>query len=108
MNFKDLEGLSAKEVLPGFVGKFIHTERMTLAFWNIKAGSILPEHSHVHEQVANLTEGSFELTVDGYTKILAPGQVAVIPSGSIHSGKALSDCLILDVFTPVRDDYKFV
>lgn len=107
MHFKELENLAAREILPGFFGKFIHTENMTLAFWEIKSGSQLPEHSHKHEQVANLTEGKFELTIDGKTKILEPGQIAVIPSNSIHSGKALTDCKILDIFSPVRVDYKF-
>lgn len=106
MHFKNIDDLPEKEILPGFYGKFIHTEKLTLAFWRIKSGSILPEHSHIHEQVATLSEGSFELTIEDITQILTPGQIAVIPSGAIHSGKALSDCSILDIFTPVREDYK--
>jgi quercetin dioxygenase-like cupin family protein len=106
MFFKELEAFPVKEVLPGFFGKFIHTENMTLAFWKISSGSILPEHSHIHEQVANITEGKFELTIEGTTRILIPGHIAIIPSGSKHSGKALTDCSILDVFTPKREDYQ--
>ncbi|MDQ3394136.1 MAG: cupin domain-containing protein [Bacteroidota bacterium] len=108
MNFEELETLQAKELLPGFFGKFIHTKSMTLAYWEIMPGSLLPEHSHVHEQVANLLEGSFEITIDGITKVLEPGQIAIIPSWANHSGKALSACKILDVFSPVREEYKVI
>ena len=34
------------------------------------------------------------------------GEVAVIPSGAVHSGRALTQCRFLDVFHPVREDYK--
>ncbi len=78
---------------------------MTFAYWNIKSGSELPEHSHVHEQVANVTEGTFELTIAGETKSVGPGEVTVIPSNVVHSGVAITDCKILDVFCPVREDY---
>jgi len=56
--------------------------------------------------VANIIEGEFELTIDNETKILKPGDVAVIPSNAVHSGKAITDCRILDVFYPVREDYR--
>ncbi len=51
-------------------------------------------------------EGSFELTVAGETQVLEPGSVAVIPGNAPHSGKALTECRILDVFQPPRDDYR--
>jgi quercetin dioxygenase-like cupin family protein len=106
MNFKQLEEIEAREIMPGFWGKFIHTDKITLAFWDIKEGSPLPEHSHFHEQTAYILEGEFELTINDHTKTLTPGMVAVIPSGAVHSGKAKTDSKILDIFSPVREDYK--
>ncbi len=101
-----LNAVSSYEFIPGFHGKMIHTERMTLAFWEIEAGANLPEHSHPHEQVANVLEGRFELTIHGETHVLEPGMVAVIPSDAVHSGRAITSCRILDVFQPVREDYR--
>lgn len=66
----------------------------------------MPEHSHPHEQVANLIAGKFEMTVAGETRTIEPGMVAVIPSEAKHSGRALTDCYILDVFYPIREDYR--
>ena len=93
-------------MFPGYTGRFIHTENMTFAFWEVKAGSRVPEHSHIHEQVAHIIEGTFELTVDGNPLLLEPGKVAVIPSNVKHSGLAITDCVLIDVFSPVREDYK--
>lgn len=106
MYLKDLSDIPAKEMFPGYTGRFIHTNNMTFAFWEVKAGSKVPEHAHMHEQVAHLIEGAFELTVDGNPIELEPGKVVVIPSNVKHSGIAITDCKLLDVFSPVREDYR--
>jgi len=76
-----------------------------MAFWNIKAGSPLPEHRHGQEQIMTLTDGLFELIVDGERHLLKSGDVFIIPSDALHSGKAISNCTVIDVFNPVREDY---
>ncbi|MCP5051647.1 MAG: cupin domain-containing protein [bacterium] len=106
MAFIQLTEVEEKEILPGFKARFVHTEHMTFAYWTITAGAALPEHSHHHEQVATMMEGEFELTIDGTPRIMKPGEVAVIPGNALHSGKAITDCKILDVFYPIREDYK--
>ena len=106
MAFIDLNDLEEKELVPGFHVHFVHSENMTFAYWTIEAGAALPDHSHPHEQVANVTDGEFELNVGGEARVMTPGKVAVIPGGVPHSGKAITDCKIIDVFYPVREDYK--
>jgi quercetin dioxygenase-like cupin family protein len=101
-----LESIQQKEVVPGFFARFIHTENMTFAYWNITAGDSIFEHSHIHEQVVNGLEGKFELIVNGDPVIVEPGTVVVIPSNVKHSGMAITDCKLLDVFYPVREDYR--
>jgi len=94
------------EITRGFTARMIHTDNMTLAFVDVDAGAELPEHAHIHEQVTNLLEGSFELVLGGQVMLLEPGQVVVIPSNVPHSGRALTACRILDVFQPVREDFR--
>ncbi|TRX58810.1 cupin domain-containing protein [Fulvivirga sp. M361] len=106
MNHKSLKDIDSKELLPGFHGKFIHSENMTFAYWDIQAGSALPEHHHEHEQVANILEGEFEFIINGEITRCKTGDVVVLPSNTPHAGKALTYCRILDVFNPVREDYQ--
>jgi quercetin dioxygenase-like cupin family protein len=64
MQYLDLDEIEEKELVAGFKARFVHSENMTLSYWNIEAGAQLPEHSHPHEQVTNVLEVKFELTVD--------------------------------------------
>ena len=106
MTFLNLGDIPEREIVPGYKAKFVHTDGMTLAFWEVEAGAALPEHSHPHEQIANVLEGEFELTVAGESRVLTPGQVAVIPGNIPHSGRAITNCRLLDAFQPARDDYR--
>jgi len=101
-----LASVESKEIIPGFVGRFIHSQSMTMAYWKIEKDASLPDHSHFHEQVVNMLVGEFELTLDGIPHLLKPGDVLVIPSNVPHRGKAITECEILDVFSPSRDDYR--
>jgi len=104
--FTNLKELDQKEPVAGFKARFVHTEHMTLAYWDIQAGAVLPEHAHVHEQVTTMLEGQFELTVNAEPKSLGLNDIVIIPSNVRHKGRALTDCRILDVFYPVRTDYQ--
>jgi quercetin dioxygenase-like cupin family protein len=101
-----LSDLTQKEILKGFHARMVHTDKMTLSFVEVKAGATLPEHHHMHEQVTHLMEGSFELVLDGKSVVLNPGDVIVIPSNVKHAGRALEHSKLLDVFNPVREDYR--
>ncbi len=102
----DLKSLEQKQIFTGYRGRVIHSENMTFVHWSIVAGSRVPNHSHPHEQVVHVIEGDFELTVGNETELLKPQSVVIIPPNALHSGKALTDCRILDVFYPVREDYR--
>ncbi len=94
------------EISKGFIARMIHTDNLTLAYVDVGEGADLPEHAHIHEQVLNMLEGRFELTVNGVPHILEAGDVFAIPSNVPHSGRALTKCRILDVFNPVREDFR--
>lgn len=106
MSFIIPEEIPEKEVAPGFHCHMIHTERVTVMHVTVEAGAVLPEHQHPHEQITNLIEGQFEMTVGGTTKLCQSGEVILIPSNVPHSAKALTSCRIIDVFQPPRVDYQ--
>jgi len=107
MPFVELDRLATKEIIKGYHGKAIHTGTATYMYWTVEEGAAIPEHSHMHEQVAHVLKGKFELTVNGEARVLEPGIVAVIPPQVKHGGKAVTPCELLDVFIPEREDYKF-
>jgi quercetin dioxygenase-like cupin family protein len=104
--FRSFDDIHTKEVAPGFFSKLIHTENNTLNFIEVKAGNTVSLHKHVHEQCSFVIEGEFEMTIEGETRVLRPNTFAVIPPNALHSGTAVTDCKILDVFSPVREDYR--
>ena len=106
MYFFDLENIEIKEPVKGYKGKFIHSENQTIAVWDVDEGAVLPEHSHPHEQISTVVEGEFELTRNGEARKVDNNSVAVIPSNVPHSCVAITKCKIIDVFYPLREEYK--
>ncbi len=106
MSFVNLLAMEEKEIIPGFKAVFTHTDHMTQAHWTIEKDAVLPEHSHHHEQISTIMEGTFEMTMDGETQICEAGSAAVIPANLVHGGKAVTACKIIDAFYPVREDFK--
>ena len=104
--FQNFDGVPVKEIAPGFHCKLIHTENNTINFLEVKAGSNLPLHKHPHEQSSFVLAGQFEMTVNGETKVLTANDYVVIPGGIEHGGRAITDCKLIDVFSPVREDYR--
>lgn len=101
-----ISDIKKRELAKGIVGRYFHSESTTIGFVEIDKGSILPEHSHFHEQTTLVTEGKLEMTIDGVAHVLSPGSILRIPSNAVHSAFALTDCKVTDVFCPVREDYK--
>lgn len=104
--FQKFTDIPFKEIAPGFVCKLIHTQNNTINFLEIKEGSLLPMHSHPHEQSSFVLEGEFEMTVGEETKVLTENDFVVIPCHVPHCGRAITHCRLLDVFSPVREDYR--
>jgi len=102
----DMAGIEAFTGRPGFTGKFVHSEGMTLAHWEIKGGTELTEHSHPHEQITLLLSGKMELRSGNQVAILTPGQGLVFAGGEAHGGFAHEDTVVVDIFCPVREDFK--
>lgn len=101
-----LELLPVREIFPGFRARVVHSERTSQSWVEIDAGAPFAEHHHPHEQIVNVLEGELELVVDGVTHRLRPGQVFVIPPNVPHRGRAITACRVLDIFAPVRNDYR--
>ena len=102
----NIDSLEIHELIDGFEARFVHAEKLTLIYWEIKAGLPFPLHQHTHEQTSFIIEGELEAEINGKIKKLKPGDFWVISPHTVHGGKALTDAKLVDVFYPIREDYK--
>lgn len=72
---------------------------------HFREGGVGSPHSHVHEQISYVARGSFRATVNGEEKILRPGDSFYAGKNVVHGLTALEDSVIVDVFTPIREDF---
>lgn len=92
--------------LPGIARKTLcHGERTLLTEFRLERGSILPQHSHPHEQTGYLVSGRMRLKIAGTEHEVGAGDGWCIPSGVEHSATILDDSVAIEVFSPVRADY---
>ncbi|HUS75494.1 MAG TPA: cupin domain-containing protein [Methanothrix sp.] len=65
-------------------------------------------HSHPHDQAGYVVLGKIRITVDGKSCDLGPGDSYSAPSGILHSAIALEASVVVDTFSPPRDDYRAI
>lgn len=78
---------------------------LMLVAFRFKAGAVGALHSHPHVQASFVAEGSFDVTIDGSTTRLARGATFIVASNRVHGVVAIEDGLLIDAFTPQRDDF---
>ena len=106
MGLVNVPDIPELQVAPGIIARAITTQTVTVLHVKISAEAVLPEHSHHNEQILNVIDGELELEVDGKQYELGPGTSFAIPPNIVHSGRALSDCVVIDVFHPAREDFR--
>lgn len=62
-------------------------------------------HSHPHVQSTYVESGRYRFTIDGRDFEIGPGDAFVIPSGATHGCLCLKAGVLIDSFTPRRDDF---
>ncbi|MDX2192396.1 MAG: cupin domain-containing protein [Gemmatimonadales bacterium] len=102
----DIATVPEREIWPGYHARPIHGDALSLMRVRIEAGAPLPRHQHHHEQATTVLTGRLRLVVNGETVELGPGMTAFIPANMPHEGIALEATDVLDVFTPVREDFR--
>ncbi len=94
------------EMLPGLVRRtLVWGEKMMLCEFTAEAGVEIPLHSHPHEQVGFVQSGQVEFTVAGEIWIANPGDAYAIPGGVEHAAKFLERTILLELFSPPREEY---
>lgn len=94
---KALDGVNYKTLSYG--------SKTSLSEFKLEEGSIVPNHKHPHEQTGYMISGRMIFTIDGERFSAEPGDSWCIPGNVEHSVEVLEDSMVIEVFSPVREDY---
>jgi len=99
--------VEAVEMLPGAWRRTLnYGERLMVVQATLEEGTVVPVHSHPHEQITYIIEGRLSMEVRGQTHVLGPGDSLLFPGDVEHGATAIERTLVLDTFSPPREDYK--
>ncbi|TVZ26690.1 Cupin domain-containing protein [Gillisia sp. Hel_I_86] len=82
-----------------------YDDKIMLVQVSFKKDSIGPMHEHHHSQVTYVVSGQFKLTIGEETKVLKGGDSFYIPPHVMHGALCLEDGMLIDVFSPIREDF---
>ena len=94
---KPIKGIEQKTLVYG--------KRTLMTEFRLKKGSVLPRHSHPHEQTGYLVNGNIRVYIGTESFECQPGDSWCIPSDEEHGADILEDSIAVEVFSPVREDY---
>jgi quercetin dioxygenase-like cupin family protein len=95
-----------REQLNARIGRrAIHGEQLTIARLELQKYAVVPEHSHINEQVSMVERGSLKFFFEGREQIVRAGEALLIPANAPHAVEALEDTVVVDVFAPPRHDW---
>ncbi len=108
MPYYDPAQRARKDLVPGVKTRTFWGENLLCGVVELEANAVIPAHAHPQEQSTYVVQGELEMDIDGEARWLKPGDLAIIPGGLPHSVKVgPTPCLVLDVFSPVREDMKY-
>lgn len=92
--------------VPGIAMKtLVYGKKTSMSEFQLQKGSQLPNHAHPHEQTGYLVSGHMRLVIGDESYEVLPGDSWCIPGDMPHSAEILADCVAIEVFSPVREDY---
>ena len=95
-----------EQIPGGFRRVLADGDEMMVIEWRMKAGVIVPLHAHPHEQSGYVLSGEMLFTVDGVEHAVTPGTGYSIPGNLPHSARFEQASVLIDIFSPPREDYR--
>ena len=97
--------ITAEQINPTISRRYVTGNHVTIARFELKQGGVVPLHAHPNEQVSFVVSGTLKFLIDGKEIVVAGGEVLQIPGGVPHEIEVVEDALVIDVFSPVRQDW---
>lgn len=104
--FIETTGIEWEQVAPGMKRKFMgYNDEIMMVQVHFDKGGIGARHKHRHSQTTYVVNGKFEVTIGNETKILSGGDGFYIPPEIEHGALCLEEGMLIDVFSPIREDF---
>ncbi|MDH4347024.1 MAG: cupin domain-containing protein [Thermoleophilia bacterium] len=101
-----LRAVEPVELVPGVTMRPLFGAGAMLNLLEFAPGARVADHTHPHEQLGYVLEGELTLEIDGVEHRLGAGDAYRIAGGTPHAAWSDGPCVVLDVFQPVREDYR--
>ena len=105
MTHYDWSQIAPEQLNPQITRKAIHSGSMTIARLELQKDAVVPAHSHHHEQITLVERGALQFAINGGEQVVRAGESLVIPPHMQHGVVALEDTVVMDIFSPPRDDW---
>lgn len=83
----------------------VYGEKTSMFRFRLDGGSRIPLHNHPHEQTGFMVSGRARFTIAGEATEVGPGDSWCIAGGVEHAVDVLEDSVIVELFSPVREEY---
>jgi quercetin dioxygenase-like cupin family protein len=82
----------------------VYGQSMLMSELRLSKGTRIPTHEHPHEQTGYLVTGKTRLFIDDDVYDCNPGDSWCIPGNAKHGTFAIKDSVVIEIFSPVRED----
>ncbi|MEQ8905676.1 cupin domain-containing protein [Ekhidna sp.] len=90
----------------GVSRKFLgYDNQIMMVLVKFEKGALGSPHSHFHTQATYCVSGKFEFEIDGVKQIVKGGDGVYIEPNLLHSAVCLEEGMLIDTFSPVREDF---
>ena len=94
------------KALPGVNRKtLVYGQKTLMTEFFLERGNSIPAHAHPYEQTGYLVNGKLKFTIGSEVFDAESGDSWCIPADEIHGAEVLENSTVIEIFSPVREDY---
>jgi len=104
-SFYDFDRMPIEHITSTIGRRFIMGTQSMMTRWDLKAGTKLPLHFHLNEQITRVADGELAIYSQGQKYVVKAGQVMIFPPNVPHEFVAVKDTVVIEQHTPPRQDF---
>jgi quercetin dioxygenase-like cupin family protein len=100
------ETIEKEKLSDTLMRQIVSGESGTLVRFFARTGGFAQRHHHDNEEYCLVASGAIKIVFDDREIIGKAGNIIIIPRNVPHSFEALEDTMLVEFFTPVREDWR--